>query len=87
MDILQLLKTSISTIVMGIVLYFSYFELMNLNLGNTSSTLVATLAGAIIYIVILIIVGGLNQRDLANVPMIGNLLMKLLVRLGVTLKK
>ena len=68
-------------------LYFSYFELINLKVGNTIATLVATIIGAVLYIISLIIVGGLNQRDLTNVPMVGNLLMKLLVKMGVTLKK
>ena len=72
---------------MAIALYFSYFELINLKVGNTIATLVATIIGAVLYIISLIIVGGLNQRDLTNVPMVGNLLMKLLVKMGVTLKK
>lgn len=86
-DIPQLSRTVFSTLLMAIALYFSYFEFINLKVGNTIATLVATIIGAVLYIISLIIVGGLNQRDLTNVPMVGNLLMKLLVKMGVTLKK
>ena len=55
------------------------FFLINLKVGNTIATLFATIICAVLYIISLIIVGGLNQRDLTNVPMVGNLLMKLLV--------
>jgi stage V sporulation protein B len=68
----ELLKTflipTICSIIMGAAAYFSYQGFMALVHSNGLSTLLAILVGVIVYLVLLVFLRGVEERELAFVP-------------------
>lgn len=83
LDAVQILKTVVATLAMGAVLYFGYMYLMSWCNLNSVATFSSIIAAAAVYIVVLLLQGGLTEEDVKSVPMIGSLMMRVLVRLGV----
>ncbi|WP_234407863.1 putative polysaccharide biosynthesis protein [Anaerosinus massiliensis] len=81
-DLKQVVKTIFATTLMGISLYFSYLYAMAYFQMNSVATLGSILVGCIVYVVVLIFIGGISQRDVERVPMVGSILTKLLRRIG-----
>ncbi len=82
-DLKEVLKTVVATVMMGIVVYYSYAEILLILNSNTLATIGAIAAGGIAYGVVLIITGSVHERDLSRIPLIGSLLCRLLRRVGV----
>lgn len=82
MDIKQVLKTVLATVLMCIVMHFTYAEIFSHFLSNSAATLGAIIAGAVIYLVFLTFMGGIEERDVERVPMVGKFTVRLLRRFG-----
>lgn len=81
MDLKQMFKTILATAAMGVCLHFAY-AYMTGYAGNAVSTFSAILVGCIVYIAILILLGGIKENDVARVPMVGHGAIRLLQRIG-----
>ena len=77
----ELWRPALAASCMGIVMYGMHGEVARIG-GNSLATLASFAVGAVVYTGVLIIVGGLRQADLEQVPMIGRPLLKTLKRLG-----
>jgi stage V sporulation protein B len=71
LDVKDTLKTSAAAAVMGLVCLGLYELLFAYGVGNTVSTLAAIVVGGGVYAVMLLLVGGIGERELAKVPKIG----------------
>lgn len=83
LEVQQVLKTVVATTFMGLIIHFSYLYIVSVLASNAVATFAAILLGSSAYFVVLIILGGINESDVARVPMIGPVVMRLLYRLGV----
>ncbi len=63
-------------------MYIAYLEIFSSLASNTLATLGAILAGSIVYFLVLILLGGMNERDIERIPMVGKFIIKLLQRVG-----
>lgn len=83
MEIPQLLKTLFAAAVMAVAVYFFYdWTMAWWNIGAIS-TFGAVFFGCIVYIAVMLLVGGLLEDDLARMPMIGRIGIRILRRIGV----
>ena len=83
MEIPQLLKTLFAAAVMAVAVYFFYdWTMAWWNIGAIS-TFGAVFFGCFVYIVTMLLVGGLLEDDLARMPMIGRIGIRILRRIGV----
>ena len=57
----------VSTVLMGIVVYFMYDSLCPA-LGNTKSAILSIVGGALVYIVMLFVTGSIKKDDMAFIP-------------------
>lgn len=80
------LKVIGSSIVMAFALKTFYDVTMNLWQLNAISTFGAVFFGCIIYILTMVLIGGIGEQDLQRVPMLGKMSIKVLRRVGL-LKK
>ena len=85
-DIKETLKQAVAAAVMGVVVLFVYDGVMAKTLHNTLATLTAISVGGIVYGVVLLLLGGVEERDIERVPRIGRQLAKALKGIGL-LKK
>lgn len=83
MELVQLLKTVLSAAVMAAVVYFFYESTLAKFGSNALSTLGAVPAGCIVYIVVLLLIGGMQEEDMARIPMIGKYGVRVLRKLGI----
>ena len=81
----NILKPLISVIGMGIIVYFGY-EIMNTFLGNTISTVLSIILGAISYCVLILITKTLSKEDIMMIPY-GNKIYTILQKLGIYKEK
>ena len=80
MEIPQLLKTLFAAAVMAVAVYFFYdWTMAWWNIGAISTFG----AGCFVYIATMLLVGGLLEDDLARMPMIGRIGIRILRRIGV----
>lgn len=82
-DIKQITKNILATAAMSGIMYIAYLEIFSSLASNTLATLGAILAGSIVYFLVLILLGGMNERDIERIPMVGKFIIKLLQRVGV----
>lgn len=83
LEIKQVAKTILATALMGGTLHLAYLYIMKYIPMNSIATLGSILIGSAVYIVVLMLLGGISERDVERVPMIGSALIKLLRRVGV----
>ena len=83
MEIPQLLKTLFAAAVMAVAVYFFYdWTMAWWNIGAIS-TFGAVFFGCFVYIAVMLLVGGLLEDDLARMPMIGRIGIRILRHIGV----
>lgn len=83
MEIPQLLKTIGASLVMaGAVKLFYDFTISNLQ-SEVFSTFGAVFVGCFVYIVTMVLIGGILEQDMKRIPMIGKYAIKVFRRLGV----
>jgi stage V sporulation protein B len=51
--------------------------------ANALATFSAVFIGCIVYLVVLFLMGGINENDMERIPVVGNCGIKLLRRIGV----
>ncbi|AIF52937.1 polysaccharide biosynthesis protein [Pelosinus sp. UFO1] len=73
----DIMKTVISTIVMGVIVTIAYRLVMIESLSNTLSTIISILSGCIIYFLCLILFRGLHEKDILRIPRIGEKIIRL----------
>lgn len=77
----HLLKPAIAVIVMGVTVVEIYKLLLATGLKQELSTLIAIFIGAVIYFLILLIIGGIKVQDIRKVPKVGEKLADILKKL------
>ena len=70
-NIRDTLKTVAATIVMGCIVLLTYDSIMRSTFHNTIATLLAISTGGIVYAFVLLLLGGIRQRDIENIPKAG----------------
>lgn len=75
-------KTLAATVVMGAAVYAAYDEMLLLLDSNTVAALIAILTGIVVYGLVLLFTGGVNERDISRIPVAGPVLLKLLHSAG-----
>lgn len=81
LDIKETLKTVVATAVMGGAVLLTYDTMMTQTFHNTLSTLIAIAAGGLTFGIMLLLVGGVNSRDVERVPRVGSKLVAILIKL------
>ena len=83
MEIGQLLKTIGAAAIMAAVIHFGY-EFLMLEIGsNALATFGSLFVGMFVYIVVLILIGGIMEADIEHIPMIGAPSIRLFKKLGI----
>lgn len=83
MELKQIIKTIIAAAVMAAAIYFSYQLILTQAGSNIIATLLSLLIGSVIYIIILIMVKGIIEEDIAVIPVVGKYAIKGLRKIGV----
>lgn len=83
MEMLQFIKTMAAAAVMAVAIYFFYDMTMARFGSNVLSTFGAVPVGCLVYLVVLLLIGGMLEEDIARIPMIGRFSIKALRRVGV----
>ncbi|EAX47268.1 polysaccharide biosynthesis protein [Thermosinus carboxydivorans Nor1] len=71
-------KTMAATAVMGGIVLLVYDAIMTKTFSNTLATLAAIAAGGAVYGIVLLLVGGVSERDVQRIPRVGPDLARLL---------
>jgi len=79
----QLVKTMLAAAAMAAAVYFFYGCTMEQFGSNVLSTFGAVPVGCIVYIIVLLMIGGMLEEDIARIPMIGSCSIRALRRIGV----
>ncbi|HWQ61125.1 MAG TPA: polysaccharide biosynthesis protein [Negativicutes bacterium] len=77
-DMKDTLRTAFAAAVMGGAVLLTYHEAMAIIINNTLSTLAAIVVGGGVYGMVLLVTGGVTQRDIERIPRVGSLLVKIL---------
>ncbi len=77
-DVKDTLRTSLAAAFMGGAVLLAYHEVMAVTVSNTLATLTAVAVGGTVYGLVLLLTGGVTQRDVERVPRVGTLLVKIL---------
>ena len=83
MEIPQLLKTIVASVIMAAAVYFFYDFTMAWWQMGAVSTFGAVFFGCAVYIAVMLVIGGLKEDDLERMPMIGRIGIKFLRKIGV----
>lgn len=83
MELVQLIKTILAAAVMAVSVYFFYDMTMAQFGSNVLSTFGAVPVGCLVYLVVLLLIGGMLEEDIARIPMIGSYGIRVLRRIGV----
>ncbi|MBR4694641.1 MAG: polysaccharide biosynthesis protein, partial [Selenomonadaceae bacterium] len=82
-EIPQLLKTMGSAGVMAVAVKLFYdFTMAQWNIG-VFSTFGAVFFGCAVYLLMLILIGGIREEDVQRIPMIGRIFIRAMRRIGV----
>ena len=81
LDMKDTLKTVTAAAVMGAVALFTYGGMMGVLHQNSLATLSAILAGGAVFGVVILLVGGVEARDIEQIPKVGERLTQLLRKL------
>lgn len=79
----QLLKTIASAAVMAVATKFFYDITLGYLGSNAFSTFGAVFFGCGVYIVVMILIGGIEEEDMQRIPMVGRPAIRLLRKIGV----
>lgn len=79
----QFIKTVAAAAVMAVAVYFFYDRTMGWWDSNVFSTFAAVPVGCIVYLAVLLMIGGMLEEDIARIPMIGAYSIRVLRRIGV----
>ena len=79
----QFIKTIAAAAVMAVSVYFFYGFTMEWWGSNVFSTFAAVPVGCIVYLAVLLVIGGMLEEDIARIPMIGAYSIRALRRIGV----
>lgn len=82
MDYTGLGKTIVAAAAMGAMVYLAYGWVLSSTMSMAMATIAAIAVGAVVYGLVMLILGGVNERDLSQVPMFGPGLIKLLRQIG-----
>lgn len=82
LEVKEVLKTAVAALAMGIALQYGYTQLAALSLG-VIATLAAIALGCVVYTIVLALLGGIHESDVARVPMVGGYAVRVLRRFGV----
>lgn len=74
---LQVLKPTVSAVIMGIFVFLIYFFALS-HLGNSLSTLLAIIVGGSSYFIVLFLLGGIEKEVISKIPKVGSRLAKLI---------
>ena len=83
MEIPQLMKTIFAAAVMAAAVYFFYEWTYAWWALGVISTFGAVFFGCFVYIVVMLLIGGLLEEDLVRIPLIGRIGIRILRRIGV----
>lgn len=83
MEIPQLMKTIFAAAVMAVAVYFFYEWTYAWWALGVISTFGAVFFGCFVYIVVMLLIGGLLEEDLVRIPLIGRIGIRILRRIGV----
>lgn len=81
LDIKDTMKAVVASAVMGAVVLLSYDALMTYTLKNTLATLGSIVAGGTVFGIVLLLVGGVEARDIEQLPRVGEKLAAILIKL------
>ncbi len=76
LDIKDTLKAVVSAAVMGGVVLITYDTVMGSIFSNTLATLVAISLGGLVYAIMMVMVGGVEARDIEKIPRVGSVVVK-----------
>ncbi len=82
-ELLQLLKTVFAAAIMAVSVYFFYNWTMEQLGSNVLSTFGSVPVGCLVYLVVLLMIGGMLEEDIARIPMIGRHSIGFLRKIGV----
>jgi len=82
MDIKSLLKTIVAAIAMGGVIYITYDLIMMETGSNALAALLGIVFGGSVYGAVLLLVGGIGEGDIKQIPLIGGRMVTVLGRFG-----
>lgn len=81
-EIKSLVKPSIAAAVMGSVIYISYDAIASATSHIALATLTAMTFGIIVYGGVLLVIGGISENDMKQVPLIGSRVVPILRKFG-----
>ncbi|MDD4602163.1 MAG: hypothetical protein PHQ46_14150, partial [Negativicutes bacterium] len=70
-DAMNLAKGVIASGIMGVSIYAMYQAAYGVMQNSGYAAIVAGLSGSFVYVVVLLLIGGLNARDVQRIPRIG----------------
>jgi stage V sporulation protein B len=85
-NIKDTIKTVIAAIVMGGIVLLTYDAVMLKTFHNTTATLTSVCVGGIIYGIVLLLLGGIQQHDIEKIPRIGKKLALFLRKISILRK-
>ena len=71
LDIKNMAKTILAAIIMGGVVLLTYDSIMSKTFHNTIATLLSVCVGSVVYGVMLLLLGGIQMRDIERIPKVG----------------
>lgn len=81
LNIKDTVKAIFAAAVMGAIVLLTYDGIMLKTFHNTIATLLAIGVGGLVYGAVLLLLGGVQERDVARIPRIGSKMVKLLTKL------
>ena len=82
-EVLQLMKTVFAAAIMAVSVYGFYNWTMAQLGSNVLSTFGSVPVGCLVYLVVLLMIGGMLEEDIARIPMIGSYSIRFLRKIGV----
>jgi len=82
MEMKSLAKTVVASVAMGGVIYIVYDVLMMQTASNALSTIMGLFFGVIVYGAVLLLVGGIGEEDIKQIPLFGARLAPILRKFG-----
>ncbi len=79
----KLVKTIAASFVMAGATWWSFQQLWEVIPSNTVATFGAVFFGCAVYIAVMIVIGGIGEADMEQVPILGRHTIKILPRIGV----
>jgi stage V sporulation protein B len=77
LDVRDLAKNAVAAGVMGIILHFSYHLVFVATASTALAMVVAMVCGGIGYVAVLLMIGGVDEGDVRQIPMVGSFLLRI----------